>query len=85
MVSNGSCFACRVECVRSKSVGYVGALRTMTAALKRTLGGGGGLFCEAGLHSLASTRKLVRLLPRRKATIGADLNMLWQRWDEVKC
>ena len=41
------------------------------------------LFCE-GLRSLARTRKLVRLLLRRKATIGADLNMLWQRWDEFK-
>ena len=26
----------------------------------------------------------MRLLARRKATIGVDLNMLWQRWDEVK-
>ena len=40
------------------------------------------LFCE-GLRILARTRKLVRLLLRRKA-IGADLNTLWQRWDEVK-
>ena len=53
----------------------------MTATLKRT--SGGVLFCER-LRSLARTRKLVRLSLRRKATIGADLNMLWQRWDEVK-
>jgi len=41
------------------------------------------LFCE-GLRSWARTRKMVRLLLRRKATIGADLKMLWQRWDEIK-
>lgn len=41
------------------------------------------LFCE-GLRILARTRKLVRLLLRRKATIGADLKTLWQRWNEVK-
>ena len=81
MVSNGFCFICGVECVRSKPVGCVGARRTMTAALKRT--SEGVLFCK-GLRSLARTRKLVMLLARRKATIGVDLNMLWQRWDEVK-
>ena len=70
-----------LDCVRSKSVGYEGARRRMTATLKRT--SGGVLFCE-GLRSLARTRKLGRLLLRRKATIGADLNILWQRWDEVK-
>ena len=43
----------------------------------------GMLFCE-GLRILARTRKLVRLLLRRKATIGADLKTLWQRWNEVK-
>ena len=52
----------------------------MNVTLKRT--SGGVLFCE-GLRSLAHTRKLVRLLLRRKAAISADLNMLWQRWDEV--
>ena len=36
------------------------------------------------MRSLACTRKLVRLLLRRKATTGADLNMLCQQWDEVK-
>lgn len=41
------------------------------------------LFCD-WLRSLARTRKLLRLLPRRKATRGADLNKLWQRWDEVE-
>jgi len=34
------------------------------------------VFCE-GWCSLARTRKLLRLLMRRKATVGAD--MLWQR------
>ena len=43
-MSNGFCFICGVECVRSKPVGYVGARRTMTGALKRT--SGGALFCE---------------------------------------
>ena len=43
-MSNRSCFACGVECVRSKSVGYVGAHRTV--ALKRTSGAGGVMFCE---------------------------------------
>ena len=44
-MSNRSCFACGVECVRSKSVGYIGARRTMTVALKRTSGAGGGRCC----------------------------------------
>ena len=53
----------------------------MNATLKRT--SGGLLFCE-GLRSLARTRKLVRLLLRRKAKqLSADLNMLWQRWGKV--
>ena len=52
----------------------------MTAALKII---SGVLFCE-GLCNLARAKKLVRLLLRRKATIAADLNMLWQLWDEVK-
>ena len=43
-MSSRSCFACGVECVRSKPVEYVGARRTMTAALKRTSGRGGGGF-----------------------------------------
>ena len=47
-MSNGSFFACGVECVRSKSVGYVGALRTMTAMLKRT---SGGCAVFEGLHA----------------------------------
>ena len=34
VVSNWSRFACGMECVRSKHVGYVGARRTMAAALK---------------------------------------------------
>ena len=37
VVSNRSCFTCRGECVRSKSVGYEGARRTMTPALKKGL------------------------------------------------
>ena len=41
------------------------------------------LFCE-GLHRFTRTRRLVRFLLRRKATINADLNMLWQRWDDMK-
>ena len=41
------------------------------------------LFCE-GLHGFTRTRRLVRFLLRRKATINADLNMLWQRWDDMK-
>ena len=73
VMSNGSCFACGLECVRSKSILYVGARRATTAVLKRTQGG--MLFCE-GLRILACTRTLLRLLLRRKATIGADLNML---------
>ena len=36
-MSNGSCFACGVECVRSKRVGYVGSRRAMTTALKKPL------------------------------------------------
>ena len=74
----GSRFACGVECVSSKSVRYVGARRTLTNTLKRTFGGGGGVFFVKGLRSLARTRKLIRLLLRRKATIAAGLNMLWQ-------
>ena len=31
VVSNRFCFACGVECVRSKSVGYVGARSTILA------------------------------------------------------
>ena len=58
-------------CIRSKPVGYVGARRTMTTTLKGPSWGRGMLFCEE-LHSLPRTRKLVRLLLRRKATIGAD-------------
>ena len=65
-------------CVSSKSVGYVGARRTMTNTLKRTSEGVGGVFFGRGLRSLARRRKLVRLLLRRKATIAADLNILWQ-------
>ena len=41
------------------------------------------LFCER-LRSLARTRKFVKLLLRRKATIGADFNVLSQRLDEGK-
>ena len=41
------------------------------------------LICN-GLLNLACTRKL-RLLLRRLATMGADLNMLWQRLDTVRC
>ena len=78
VVSNRSqsCFACGMECVRGKLVGYVVTLKRVAAALK-SLGGGGWcmLFCE-GLRSLARTRELLRLLLRRKATKGADLNML---------
>ena len=36
--SKRSCFACGMECVRTKPVGYVGALRTMASALKRASG-----------------------------------------------
>ena len=32
VVSNRSCFACRVECVRNKFLEYVGARTTMTRA-----------------------------------------------------
>ena len=32
VVSNRSCFACRVECVRNKLLEYVGARTTMTRA-----------------------------------------------------
>ena len=62
-----------MECLRSKSVliGYVGARRKITATLKRTSDG-----CVVLVRAA--------LLLRRKATISADLNMLWQRWDEVK-
>ena len=43
------------------------------------------MFCER-LSSLARTKKLVRLLLRRKATIAAGLNMFWQRWnDGISC
>ena len=57
-----------------KSVGYVGA--RSTGALKRTPRG--MLFCE-GLRSLARTRKLgLEVVVSQKATIRADLNMLWQ-------
>ena len=69
-----------MECVRSKSVGYVDARRTMTEHCIEKEPLGGGLFCE-GVRSLARTRKL---LPRLKAITGAGLNMVWQRWDEVK-
>ena len=41
------------------------------------------LFCER-FRSLARTRKFVKLLLRRKATIGADFNVLRQRLDEGK-
>ena len=41
------------------------------------------MFCE-GLRSLARTRKMPRLLLRRKATVDADMNMLWQQRDEVQ-
>ena len=41
------------------------------------------LFCER-LRSLARTRKFVKLLLRRKATISADFNVLRQRLDEGK-
>ena len=65
-MSNGSGFACGVECVKSKCVRYVCSRRTMTTALKKT--SCGVLFCE-GLQTLARTRNfLVRLL-RRKATM----------------
>ena len=45
-VSNRSCFACAMQCVRSKLVGYVSGSRTMAAALKEPGGlmGGGGYF-----------------------------------------
>ena len=87
VVSNRPCFNCGMECVRCKPVGYVArdtclhVEQWLPAALKRA--SGGMLSCE-GLCNLARTGKLLRLLPRRKATVGADLNMLWQRWDEVK-
>ena len=71
-----------MECVRSKPVGCVGTCRTITAALKRTSGGGGGMLFREGLRNLARiTRKLLRLLLRRKETIGTNLNMLWLRCD----
>ena len=38
-MSNSSCFACRMKCVKGKPVGYAGARRTMAAALKRASGG----------------------------------------------
>ena len=41
VLSNRSCFACRVECVRSKPVRCVGARRTMTAAFIKEPRGGG--------------------------------------------
>ena len=41
------------------------------------------MFCE-GLPSLARTRKLPMLLLRQKATVGADMNMLWKRRDKVQ-
>ena len=69
MVSDRSCFGCGVEYVRSKSVGYVGARRKMSATLKRT--SGCALFRE-GLRSLVRTRNVVRLLLRYKATVCAD-------------
>ena len=75
VVSNRSCFACEMECVRRKPVGYVGTRRTMAAAFK-SLGRGGGMLFREGLRSLARTRKLLRLLLRWKGTIGAHLNML---------
>ena len=43
-----------------------------------------GWCCCDGLRGLARKRNLVRLLLCRKAAVGADLNMLWQLWDEVK-
>ena len=41
------------------------------------------LFSE-GLHGFTRTRRLVRFLLRRKATINANFNMLRQRWDDMK-
>ena len=41
------------------------------------------LFCER-LRSLVRTRKFVKLLLRRKATMSADFNVLRQRLDEGK-
>ena len=50
MVRNaGPPFAFGVECVSSKSVGYVGARRTMTNTLKRTSEGGGGFFVKGSV------------------------------------
>ena len=37
------------------------------------------MFCK-GLGNLVRTRKLPRLLPRWKATVRAELIMLWQLW-----
>ena len=44
------------------------------------------LFCEGlhDLHRFTRTRRLVRFLLCRKATINVDLNVLWQRWDDMK-
>ena len=55
----------------------------MTAALQKPREGWGVLFCE-GLHKFTRTGRLVKFLLRRKATINADLNMLWQRWNDMK-
>ena len=65
------CFTCGMEFVRSKPVGYVGARRTMTAALKRA---SWGYVVLLRLRNLACTRMFLRLLLRRKATERADLN-----------
>ena len=37
-----------------------------------------------GLPSLARTRRLPMLFLRRKARVGAEINMLWQRGDDVQ-
>ena len=41
------------------------------------------VFCE-GLPSLARTRRLPMLFLRRKARVGAEINMFWQRRDDVQ-
>lgn len=41
------------------------------------------MFSE-GLRNFAQTKKMLRLLLRRKATTSTNLNMAWQGKDEIK-